>query len=126
MIDYELDKANRVLRVRLESSLDKNDFAELSKAVDPEIENNGDLAGLIIDVPRFPGWDSFGSLVAHIRFVHHHHQHVKKIAVVTDSHLGDLAEHLVSHFVAAEIRQFPSRQGDQARDWIIGIASSPS
>ena len=39
MIDYELDKVNRVLRVRVESSLDKKDFAELAKAVDPEIEN---------------------------------------------------------------------------------------
>jgi hypothetical protein len=78
MIDYELDRANRILRVRPESSLDKKDFAELAKAVDPEIEMSGDLAGLIIDAPHFPGWDSFGSVVTHIRFVHDHHEHVKK------------------------------------------------
>jgi hypothetical protein len=120
MIDYELDKANRILRVRPESSLDKNDFAELAKAVDPEIETSGDLAGLIIDAPHFPGWDSFGSVVTHIRFVHDHHEHVKKIAVVTDSHLGDFAERLVSHFVSAEIRQFPAGQIEQAQHWIVG------
>jgi hypothetical protein len=120
MIDYELDKANRILRVRPESSLDKNDFAELAKAVDPEIETSGDLAGLIIDAPHFPGWDSFGSVVTHIRFVHDHHEHVKKIAVVTDSHLGDFAERLVSHFVSAEIRQFPAGQIAQAQHWIVG------
>ncbi len=67
-----------------------------------------------------PGWDSFGALVTHMRFVHDHHAHVKKIAVVTDSHIGDFAEHLVSHFVAAEIRQFPAGQLEQARHWIIG------
>jgi hypothetical protein len=120
MIDYELDKANRILRVRPESSLDKNDFAELATAVDPEIETSGDLAGLIIDAPHFPGWDSFGSVVTHIRFVHDHHEHVKKIAVVTDSHLGDFAERLVSHFVSAEIRQFPVSQIEQAQHWIVG------
>ena len=120
MIDYELDKATRILRVRPESSLDKNDFAELAKAVDPEIETSGDLAGLIIDAPHFPGWDSFGSVVTHIRFVHDHHEHVKKIAVVTDPHLGDFAERLVSHFVSAEIRQFPAGQIAQAQHWIVG------
>ena len=125
MIDFKLDKANRILRVRPESSLDKKDFAELAGAVDPEIAANGDLAGLIIDAPHFPGWDSFGALVTHMRFVHDHHEHVKKIAVVTDSHLGDFAEHLVSHFISAEIRQFPAGQIEQARRWIVGAASSP-
>ena len=120
MIDYELDQAHSILRVRPESSLDKSDFAELAKVVDPKIEAGGALAGLIIDAPHFPGWDSFGALVTNIRFVREHHKHVKKIAVVTDSHLGDFAEHLASHFIAAEIRPFPGGQVEQARLWIIG------
>lgn len=124
MIDFDFDKASRVLRVRPESSLDKHDFEDLAKAVDPEIAANGDLAGLILDAPHFPGWDSFGAMVTHMRFVHDHHAHVKKIAVVTNSHLGDLAENLVSHFVSAEIRQFPSGQLYEARQWILGDESS--
>lgn len=122
MIDYELDTAHSILRVRPESSLEKSDFAELAKVVDPQIEAGGDLAGLIIDAPRFPGWDGFGALVTHIRFVRDHQKHVKKVAVVTDSHLGDVAEHLTSHFVTAEIRAFPGDQLEQARHWIIGDA----
>jgi hypothetical protein len=120
MIDFDLDKADRILHVRPESSLAKQDFEELAKAVDPEIAENGDLAGLILDAPHFPGWDSFGAVVTHMRFVHDHHAHVKKIAVVTNSHLGDLAENLVSHFVSAEIRQFPAGQLYEARHWISG------
>jgi hypothetical protein len=122
MIDFELDKANGILRVRPESPLEKNDFATLAKAVDPEIATSGDLAGLIIDAPHFPGWDGFGALVTHMKFVHDHHEHVKKIAVVTDSHLGDFAEHLVSHFISAKIRQFPAGQVEQAEHWVIGDA----
>ncbi len=120
MIDCQLDKAHSILRVRPESSLNKSDFAELAKVADPEIEAGGALAGLIIDAPHFPGWDSFGALVTHIRFVRDHHKHVKKIAVVTDSHLGDFAEHLASHFIAADIRHFPAGQIEQARHWVIG------
>lgn len=118
MIEYELDKEHSILEVRPQSALDKEDFVELAKAVDPHIEANGDLAGLIISAPSFPGWDSFGAMVSHIRFVRDHHKHVKKIAVVTDSHLGDVAEHLAAHFVSAEIHHFPAGQIDQARQWV--------
>jgi hypothetical protein len=124
MIDFDFDKASRVLHVRPESSLDKHDFEDLAKVVDPEIAANGDLAGLILDAPLFPGWDSFGAVVTHMRFIHDHHAHVTKIAVVTNSHLGGLAEHLLSHFVSAEIRQFPSGQLYEARQWILGDVSS--
>lgn len=119
MIDYELDSAHSVLLVRPESALDKEDFVQLAKVVDPQIEANGDLNGLIISAPTFPGWDSFGALVTHFRFVRDHQKHIKKVAVVTDSHLGDVAEHLASHFVSAKIRHFPAGQQDQARQWIV-------
>ena len=119
MIKHELDTAHSILLVRPESALDKDDFVELAKAVDPLIEDNGDLAGLIISAPSFPGWDSFGAVVSHFRFVRDHEKHIKKVAVVTDSHLGDVAEHLASHFVSAKIRHFPAEQIEQARQWII-------
>jgi hypothetical protein len=120
MIKYDLDTATSVLTVHPESAFDKNDFAELAKTVDPHIESSGDLAGVIIDAAHFPGWDGFGAMVSHFRFVRDHEKHVKKIAVVTDSHLGDVAEHLTSHFVSAQIRHFPAGQVEQAREWIAG------
>jgi hypothetical protein len=58
-------------------------------------------------------------MVTHFRFVRDHQKHIKKVAVVTDSHLGDVAEHLASHFVSATIRHFPAGQDEQARQWII-------
>ena len=119
MIDYHLDPATAVLTIRPESALDKSDFEELAAVVDPQIDKHGDLNGLIGEAARFPGWDSFGSLVSHLRFVRDHHQHVKKIAVVTDSHLGDVAEHLASHFVSADIRHFPADDVDEARRWVV-------
>ena len=122
MIDYELDAEHSILQVQPKSALDKQDFVELAKAVDPQIEATGDLAGLIIDAPAFPGWDSFGTMVTHLRFVQDHHKRVKKVALVTDSHIGDVAERLASHFVAAKVRHFPGEQLEQARRWIINGA----
>ena len=119
MIEHELDTEHSILEVRPQSALDKNDFVELAKSVDPQIEAHGDLAGLIISAPSFPGWDSFAAMVTHFRFVRDHQKHVKKIAVVTDSHLADLAERLGSHFVSAEIRHFPAGDLEHARQWII-------
>ena len=120
MLQYDLDTAHSIVTVRPQSRLDKNDFVELAKAVDPQIEASGDLAGVIIDVAAFPGWQDFDSMVSHFRFVRHHQKHVKKVAVVTDSPLGDVAEHLMSHFVSAEIKHFPAGQTEQARQWIAG------
>lgn len=118
MIEFSLDPTSAVLTVHPRSALDKSDFTELAAAVDPQIEAHGDLAGLILEAEHFPGWDGFGALVTHMKFIHDHHKHVKRIAVVTDSHLGDAAEHLAAHFVAADIRHFPADDIDAARAWV--------
>jgi len=118
MFEYDLDKEHSILLLQPKSPLEKDDFVKLAQAVDPYIEATGDLAGLIIDVPTFPGWDSFGAMVTHFRFVRDHQKNIKKIGVVTDSPLGDVAAHLTSHFVAAEIKHFPAGKVEAAKQWI--------
>lgn len=125
MLDIDVDKAHSIVMIRPHSRLDKQDFAELANSVDPQIEEHGDLAGIIIDAPSFPGWDSFGSLVSHIRFVREHHRHVKKIAIVTDSAIGDVGEHIARHFVSAEIKHFPPGRPRQPRSGSRGTKVRP-
>ena len=119
MIEHTLDSARSILYVRPKSRLEENDFVQLAKTVDRHIEEKGDLAGLIIEVSSFPGWESFGAMARHFRFVRDHHKHVRKIGVVTDSPMGNVAEHLASHFVAAEIRHFPAGHVAAAEQWVI-------
>jgi len=118
VLDFDLNTDTRVLEVRPRARLDSSDFVDLGMAVDPEITAGHDLQGLIIDAPHFPGWDGPGALLAHLRFVREHHRHVKKIALVTDSHLGEFVEHLASLFVSAEIRRFPAADIERARHWV--------
>ena len=120
MIEHSLDAASSILKIRPTAALKKEDFAELAKIVDPHIEKSGGLAGLIIEAPQFPGWDGFGALAAHLRFVREHHKKVRRIALVTDSPLGGVGEKLASHFVAAEIKHFAAGEHAAARQWILG------
>jgi hypothetical protein len=119
MIDYTLDEANAVLHVRPTGPLQKADFDALSRAVDPFIEQTGGLNGLLIETAHFPGWDNFGTVVRHFQFVRDHHRKIKKVALVTDSPLGNAAEQIASHFVAAKIRHFAGDRSAEARTWII-------
>jgi SpoIIAA-like len=119
MIEYDLDTEHSILTVRPKSALVKDDFVKLADAIDPHIEATGGLSGLIIEARAFPGWDSLGAMVTHFRFVRDHHKHIKKVAVVTDSAMGDVAERLASHFVSAEIRHFPAGQLEAAKQWIM-------
>lgn len=122
MIEHTLDTEQSILYLRPKSALERTDFEQLAKTVDPYIEATGGLAGLIIEAPKFPGWDSFGALVAHFRFVRDHHKRIRRIGLVTDSALGDVAQHLASHFVSAEIRHFAAGQIEAARQWVASRA----
>jgi hypothetical protein len=124
MIEHELDRTHSILYVRPKSALAADDFANLARAVDPYIEATGGLAGLIIETPSFPGWESLGALVAHFRFVRDHHRHIRKVAAVTHSALGDVAERLANHFVSAEIKHFPAGQMEAAKQWVLGGAKA--
>jgi SpoIIAA-like len=119
MIEHSLDTAHSILYLRPKSALEQEDFVHLARTVDPYIQSTGDLAGVIVEASAFPGWDSLGAMAAHFRFVRDHHKHIKKIALVTDTPLGNLAEKLGSHFVSATIRHFPAGAVAAAREWIL-------
>jgi hypothetical protein len=118
MLEHRLDAARSILYLRPSGPLQKEDFAQLAATVDPHIEAKGGLAGILLDIKAFPGWESIGAMAAHFRFVREHHRKVKKIAIVTDAKIGTLGEKLASHFVAATIKHFPAGQVAAAEQWI--------
>ncbi|MFA4916253.1 MAG: STAS/SEC14 domain-containing protein [Syntrophales bacterium] len=120
MIDYTLDRDAAIVHVRPMGPLARGDFDRLAGEVDPFIEKTGDLAGLIIEIKKFPGWENLGGALRHFRFVRDHHKKIKKVAVVTDSPIGTVAEHIASHFVSAEIKHFDADKMEAAKLWITG------
>jgi hypothetical protein len=118
MIKHELLEDDAILIVSPSEALESQDFDDLARAVDPYIEEHGPLAGLVIETQRFPGWDSFGSLISHLRFVREHHQNIKKVAAATDSGFLSILPLVANHFVAAEVRHFNFADKSEAMQWI--------
>lgn len=85
MINHKLLRMEGILILTPEAPLESADFERLAQEIDPYIEANGKLHGVMIDAESFPGWNDFAGLIAHLRFVRNHHHKVQKIAVVSDS-----------------------------------------
>lgn len=123
MLHFELDKTKGIATLRPNGALSAQDFESVASAIDPYIETSGHLKGIIITTETFPGWESFGSLIKHFQFVKGHHQKVAHIALVTDSVLGDFAEKVANHFVAADIKHFGFDELQEAQNWIENAGS---
>ena len=117
-MEYILDENAGILHVRPAGPLREEDFAALTRAADGYISREGELAGLIVETRRFPGWEDLAAALGHFRFVKDHHAKIRKVALVTESPLGSIGQHLASLFVSAEIRKFDMDELAAARDWI--------
>ncbi len=119
MLKVELDEVEGIAILEPDGELSESDFISAAKIIDPYIENIGKLRGIIIHVQSFPGWDSFSSLIAHLKFVREHHKKVSRIAFATDSPIGSFAENVASHFVNAEIKNFEFGELETSKKWIL-------
>ena len=118
MINFELLKDRSVLVLRPQGPLTASDFRRIAEAVDPYILETGKLTGLFIEAPTFPGWDSLGALVEHMKFVKNHHRQIDRIAVVTDSEVLKIAPTIAEHFAHPTFKVFRSGDGVRAIAWL--------
>jgi len=120
MVNHELLRTEGILIIHPEGPLEAMDFQKIAQEIDPYIEANGKLSGLMIDAASFPGWKDFAGLLAHLKFVKEHHRRIQRIAVVTDSDLLTIAPKIASHFVQAELRTFTRPQREESLHWLRG------
>jgi hypothetical protein len=118
VVEFELLKDKGVLVLRPMGPLTAVDFGRIAQAVDPYIVDKGRLTGVLIDAPAFPGWESFGALIEHMKFVRSHHQKIERIAVVTDSEILKLAPRIAEHFARPAFKVFGSGERDGALAWL--------
>jgi SpoIIAA-like len=120
MITTELLEKDAVLIVTPKDKLEADDFIKLADKVDPYIDANGPLHGLMIYVESFPGWQDFAALLSHLKFVKDHHYRIEKVAAVSDSGFLTILPSIADHFVNAEVRHFDYDKKDEAMEWLIG------
>jgi len=118
MIEAKLFREEGVVEVLPSGALKAVDFEQLAALVDPFIEAQGELKGLMIVAERFPGWDSLGALIEHVRFVREHQKLIRRVATVSDGATLTILPLLAKHFVKAEVRHFPFAERDAAMEWL--------
>ncbi|WP_404369059.1 STAS/SEC14 domain-containing protein [Marinobacter sp.] len=118
MLDVEIDDTTGIVTLSPGDALTKEDFEYAAQRVDDYLEKAGEVKGMIVSTRKFPGWESFGAMLTHLRFIREHHRDVEKVAMVTDSPIGEVGEKVAGHFVSAEVRHFPFDDLKDARKWI--------
>jgi hypothetical protein len=118
VIESRLLEDRGILVVSPSGPLATSDFAKLAREIDPYIEREGQLHGLMIEAPSFPGWTGFAALLSHLRFVRDHHTRIERVAVVSDSAVLTIMPQLAAHFVRAEVRHFAEADRDAALHWL--------
>lgn len=116
MIEFKLLEG--VLVLRPNGPLTEDDFHRIAQTVDPYLLDNGRLVGVLIDAPAFPGWESFGAFIEHMKFVRDHHENIERIAVATDSEILKLAPRFAEHFAHPVFKVFRSGDIDAALAWL--------
>jgi len=118
MIDVKVQGDEGIIIVEPAGSLQAADFEKLAKEIDAFSADKGRLTGLIIHTKSFPGWDDFSAFLQHVNFIKAHHKRIQRIAVVTDSKLGEIGPSIATRFLSAELKHFPFDDFDEAKRWI--------
>src|SRR5262245_38870475 len=106
MIKFELIRNQNILIITPEGPLEKADFEQLAKKMDPLIASKGRLTGLMIYTKSFPGWRNFAAFVSHLRFVVDHHRWIERIAAATNSKLVRIMVPVAGLFVHPKCKHF--------------------
>ena len=124
-LEFELLEDVGVLVLRPDGELESRDFERIATRVDRYIEKTGDLAGLVIEAPEFPGWENFTAFTTHLRFLRDHKAKIHRVGVVTDSHVLSNAPKLAGPFLEAEVKRFPAGEQRSAIYWAsTGVEAS--
>ena len=118
MLQIKLDKNAGIVTVTPSAPLNEQDFTYLASEMDPYIEKEGKLNGLIIQVESFPGWENFAGLISHLKFIREHHKKIEKVAAVSDGKIVSIMPQIVDHFVNAKVKYFPYENLDEAILWV--------
>jgi hypothetical protein len=118
MLSHDLRRDEGILVLKPDGPLEAADFETLAAHVDAYLEQNGTLHGVMVQAGTFPGWKDFAALIAHLKFVKHHHQKIEKVAVVADGAFATVMPRLASHFIKAEVKRFDGAHESAAWEWL--------
>jgi hypothetical protein len=117
VLEHRLIADKGVLVLEPSYRLRAEDFDAVTATVDPWIERQGKLSGVIVHARDFPGWKNLGGALSHVRFIRDHQRNIDRLAVVADGKIAALGPRLLKRFVKPELKQFPYDKMDDAIAW---------
>lgn len=118
MLNYEFQNDAGILVLHPKEPLEEADFIALTSQVDTYLEGHGKLHGVLIHAQSFPGWQNFGALLAHLKFLKAHLKKIEKVAVVADGAIANIVPNIANHFIHAEVQHFDFTREEAAWDWL--------
>jgi hypothetical protein len=124
MLNYELQHDEGILVLHPDGPLEAADFILISSQLDAYMAGHGKLHGVLIHAKSFPGWQDFGALVSHIKFLKAHLPRIEKVAIVADGAVANILPSLTNHFIHAQVRHFDFANEDAAWFWLGNAATT--
>lgn len=118
MLNHELVHHLGIFVLSPAGPLETADIEEFANRVDPYIEKNGNLKGMVVYVERFSGWKNIASFSSHIKFIKTHHNSVEKVATVSDSTLLSGLQKLTGYFIHPKVQHFSFSDEGAAIEWL--------
>jgi hypothetical protein len=118
MISHEIMADEGLVILTPEGPIESTDFERVAQAVDPYIEEKGELAGVMICAESFPGWEDFDALISHLTFIRDHHERVRRVAIVSANRFLSVMPRVADHFVHAQVKYFPYEEKERGLDWL--------
>lgn len=118
MLNHELLHDDEILVLNPEGPLEAADFTTLASQLDTYLEHHAKLRGVLIRAKSFPGWNDFGAMIAHLKFLNQHIQRIEKVAVVADGAVASIMPNIAKHFVHAQVRHFSFEREYEAWAWL--------
>ncbi len=127
LISHELLRDEGILTLTPIGRLESDDFATLARVVDAYVSEEGALTGVMIYAESFPGWEDFGALISHFKFVKNNQGDIGKVAAVTDGQFLSIMPKIIDHFVSADVRHFDYGDREAALEWLRSdLAHNPA
>ncbi|HEY9198087.1 MAG TPA: STAS/SEC14 domain-containing protein [Gammaproteobacteria bacterium] len=121
MLEAKLMREDGILVLIPSGTSDAVDFERLHLLVDPYIEKQGVLNGVMIYADSYPGWEGFTSLLSQLRFIDEEKHRIRRVAAVTDSGFLSILPQVGNFFVDAEVRHFHYDDHQVAMEWLKGV-----
>lgn len=121
-IQSRLDPDSEVIIVEADGPLGAPDIDALESTVGTWLARHAELRGLVLHARTVPGWQNMAGLTRHIKFVHDHHRHIRRVAVAVDGPMAELAPRLAGRLMHPHMRHFGYHELDAPRGWAAGAS----